>query len=365
MRNATLIALLVALATVAWGQIFYLQPFPDGNFPPGWSANNSRVVLSNQSVSSGYNPPPASGGFNMRMDDCKPAGETVQLTVSGVINTVGRTGIRVGFGRRRSNAHATAVAFAWSNNGTTWNTISSNVAAGATTAWDALFFDLPSGAENVSNLRFRFSYVTTIDTINCSFPPNFRIDDFAVGENFSLPIELLRFETQAEGDRTHLHWATATEYNSAYFEVERSGPDARFEAIGRVAAQGYAREARQYEFFDAKPLPGLNYYRLRLTDADGAFSYSPIRQVYALRGSGELRVFPSPAHDLLQVLGPVSDADDEVRWQVSDLLGRVWLQGNAASSAAWEIPVYDLPAGSYLLQCHSGGRRFTQMFQKR
>lgn len=364
MRNATLIALFLSLANLAWGQIFYLQPFPDDNFPPGWSANSGRVVLSNQSVSSGYNPPPASGGFNMRMDDCQPTGETVQLTVSGVISTVGRTGIRVGFGRRRSNAHATTVAFAWSNNGTTWNTISSDVAAGATTTWDALFFDLPSGAENVSNLRFRFSYAT-IETMNCTTPPNFRIDDFAVGENFSLPIELLRFEAQAEGDRMHLHWATAAEYNSAYFEVERSGLDAHFKAIGRVAAQGYARETRQYEFLDAKPLPGLNYYRLRLTDADGTFSYSPIRQAYVSRGGGELRVFPSPAHDLLQVIGPVSDADDGVRWQVLDLLGRVWLQGNGANSATWEIPVHDLPAGSYLLHCYLGGRPSTQLFQKR
>ncbi|MCS7036025.1 MAG: T9SS type A sorting domain-containing protein [Saprospiraceae bacterium] len=351
------------LSSPAWGQIFYLQPFPDENFPTGWSANNSRVTPNNQAVSSGYNPPPASGGYNMRMQDCLPLGETVQLNVNGVINTVGRTGIRVGFGRRRSNAFDTPVTFAWSNNGTTWTTISSDVTPVAGDVWEAVSFDLPSGAENVSNLRFRFSYVTQ-ENINCTAPPNFRIDDFAVGQNFSLPIELLRFEARAEGDRAHLHWATAVEFNSAYFEVERSGPDNRFVPIGRVAAKGYAREAREYEFLDTKPLPGLNYYRLRLTDADGSFSYSPIRQVYASRPGGELRVFPSPAQDFLRVVRQTAEGDEAVRWRVLDLLGRVWLQGNAANGAAWEIAVHDLPAGSYLLHCNLAGRPVTQLFQK-
>jgi hypothetical protein len=365
MKKAASIVLLFVLANVVSGQIFYLQTFNvhGPSFPPGWTTNDGRAVVNNQAVSSGYNPPPASGSYNVRMDDCQPLGQTVQVTVSGVISTVGRTGIRVGFGRRRSAAHDTPVALDWSSNGVNWNSISSDVAAGAATTWDAVFFDLPSGAENVSNLRFRFSYVTQED-INCTAPPNFRIDDFAVGENFSLPMELLRFEAEAEGKRAHLTWVTVAEYNSAYFEVERSGPDARFEVIGRVAAQGYAREARHYEFFDVKPLPGLNYYRLRMTDTDGSFSYSLIRQLYASRASGELQVFPSPAQDLLRVVSGASGVEEGVHWQVLDLLGRMWLQGNAANSVAWEIPVHDLPAGSYLLQCSLGGRPATQLFQK-
>lgn len=157
MKNAVLIFLLFHLANLAEGQIFYLQSFPDANFPPGWSANSSRVVPNNNAPSSGYNPPPASGGYNIRMQDCLPLDETVQLTVSGVISTVGRTGIRVGFGRRRSNAHATPISFAWSSDGVNWTTISSNLAPSASDVWDAVFFDLPTAAENVSNLRFRFS----------------------------------------------------------------------------------------------------------------------------------------------------------------------------------------------------------------
>ncbi len=362
MKKAVLIFLLFYLANLADGQIFYLQSFPDDNFPAGWSTNNSRVVPNNNAASSGYNPPPASGGYNIRMQDCLPLDETVQLTVSGVISTVGRTGIRVGFGRRRSNAHATPIAFAWSSDGVNWTTISSNVAPSASDAWDAVFFDLSTAAENVSNLRFRFSYVTQVN-MNCTTPPNFRIDDFAVGENFSLPMELLCFEARAEGSQVRLNWTTAVEYSSAHFEVERGGSDGRFESIGRVVALGYARQEHQYEFVDTAPWPGLNYYRLRLSDADGAFSYSPIRQVHVLYSSSKLRVFPSPARDFLHVVvaAPMPERT-VVRWRILDVPGRSWSEGIVTDGIDWEIPVRELPAGIYWLQCDLGRERLVQPF---
>ncbi len=362
MRKMACLSLFFLLGYALWGQIFYLQPFNSGTFPAGWSPSDSRIVLSNQSVSSGYNPPPASGGFNVRMDDCAPPGETVQLTVSGVISTVGRTGIRVGFGRRRSAAHATPVLLEWSSNGTTWNTISTDVAAGATTTWNALFFDLPAAAENVPNLRFRFSYVTQ-ESINCTTPPNFRIDDFAVGENFSLPVELLHFDVRPQAGRHHLHWATASEDHSAWFEVERSGEDFHFEPIGRVPAAGISREERHYEFSDDRPLRGANYYRLRLMDTDGTFSLSTIRQVHTGPDHGDFRVFPSPAQEVLHVIGRV-EAGQGTAWQVQDVLGRIWLRGTSAVGNAWEISVQTLPAGNYVLHCVVGSKVCAVRFQK-
>ena len=366
MKNSVFALLLFcSFSGAAVGQIFYLQPFTGGTFPPGWSATSTRVVINNQVPSSGYDPPPASGGNNVRMNDCLPLGETVELNVSGVISTVGRTGIRVGFGHRRSMAHATPVSLAWSSDGVNWNTLG-DVADGATTTWSALFFDLPAAAENVSNLRFRFSYVTQVNT-NCTAPPNFRIDDFAVGENFSLPVELLDFSAQAEGSTVRLKWATASEYQSAYFEVERSRTGEGFGALGRVAANGNTSEVQYYEFTDDKPLPGLNYYRLRLVDVDGAFSYSAMRRVFLPEYFGRLRLFPSPATEVVHVGRNAEFPWEEgVRWEIFDLLGRLCMQGFAAQpTEGWSIPLHELPVGQYLLRCTTTGMQETHRFQKR
>ncbi len=364
MRQTTFAVLFFVWANITWGQMFYYQPFGEF-FPAGWSANSGRVVMNDQAVSGGYNPPPASAGYNMRMDDCLPTGETVQATVSGVISTVGRTGIRVGFGRRRSNAHETPVAFAWSSDGVTWNTISTDVADIAPSSWSAVFFDLPASAENVANLRFRFSYVTQ-ENRNCTAPPNFRIDDFAVGENFSLPMELLYFDAKVVGTRTQLTWATASEQNSARFEVERSSEGTLFDAIGGLPAAVNSLKERPYEFSDEQPLPGANYYRLRMVDADGSFSYSPIRQVHVRFKEDPWQIFPSPAHEILQVvcLNPSFADSEPVQWYVLDLLGRVRLQGNHPDGAAWSIPLHTLSAGQYVFRGISAGRQWVQTFLK-
>ncbi len=365
-RKDTLFILLslILLNFSANGQIIYLEDFPSAAFPTGWSTNSSRVTPNNASPSSGYNPPPASGGYNMRLSDCEPVGDTITLTVSGVISTVGHTDIRVGFGAWRSSGFSRPISLRWSANGTTWNTISGNITDSVSTTWKLIYFDLPPAAQNVPNLRFRFSYVAQTNMSCTASPPVFRIDDFAVGKNFSLPVELIHFDVRAEGESIRLTWTTASEHNSAYFDIERSGSDARFEPIGRVAAVGYSLQERQYEFFDARPLPGTNYYRLRQADADGAFSYGPIRQVQAIMTADKLSVFPSLATSILYVSLSTPTADLEAHWQICDLMGRVWSQGIAADSGKWSIPVHDLPAGAYLLQYTISGRRLTRQFHK-
>lgn len=363
MKKTLFLSCLVLFSYEGLSQVFYIETFPSAAFPTGWSTNSSRVTPNNVSPSSGYNPPPASGGYNMRLSDCEPVGDTITLTISGVISTVGYTDIRVGFGVWRSSDFNRPVSFRWSANGSTWNTISGNITDSASTTWKLIYFDLPAAAQEVPNLRFRFSYVAQTNMSCTASPPTFRIDDFAVGENFSLPVELMRFDARPESEGIRLTWATASEHNSAYFDVERSSADMRFDLIGRVAAAGHSLQERQYEFFDARPLPGINYYRLRQTDANGTFSYSPIRQVQTTP-TATLSVFPSPATSVLHVSVPAPTADVEARWQICDLMGRLWRQGTTTDSNRWSIPVHDLSPGAYLLQCAIGGRTLTQRFQK-
>lgn len=367
MRKIILLVVIPILCQqITKSQIIYLQSFPSADFPTGWSTNSSRVTPNNASSSSGYNPPPASGGYNMRMQDCEPMGDTITLTVSGVVSTVGRADIRVGFGVWRSAGFNRPISLRWSANGATWNTISSNITDSASVTWKLIYFDLPPEAEEVPDLRFRFSYVTQTNASCTGSPPVFRIDDFAVGENFSLPVELLYFDARPEDRGVRLMWATASEQNSAYFDVERGGPDTGFKFLERIAAAGNSLEIRQYEFFDAHPLPGFNAYRLRLTNTDASFSFSPIRQVMtSVAPSGLLQVFPSPTDEVLHVAILDDFAKFGLHWQICDLLGRIWQHGVVAEASAWAISVRELPAGHYVLRCAGNGRHMAQRFQKR
>ena len=95
------------------------------------------------------------------------------------------------------------------------------------------------------------------------------------GQRTPLPVELSAFTATAEGAAVRLVWATASEKNSARFEVERSTDGRTFAAIGAVAAAGSSTALRSYELLDAT-LPASTatlYYRLKQVDQDGSFSY--------------------------------------------------------------------------------------------
>jgi len=361
MRYFILAALFFTLYGMAIGQTFYYTSFPDSLvFPSGWLPSDTRIALSNQVSSSGYSPPPASGATNVRFDDCLPQSQTVRLTVSGVISTMGKTGIRVGFGRRRSTAWTNSLALEWSSNGTAWNLVSSDISSGATTSWSSIFYDLPSDVEDVPNLRFRFSFVTQ-NAQNCTTPPNFRIDDFAVGSNFSLPVELAHFEARPASFQTHLTWSTASETTNAYFAVERSTDGRNFIEIGRVQGAGTVRETRQYNFWDARPAVGTNYYRLRQVDLDDNFAYSLVRAV-EFRGNTLVRIFPSPVQDVLNLEWASNGDEQEGIWEVWDMAGRLLAKGN--NSSTFTIPVHDWHPGTYMLRIATARQNAVQTFLK-
>ena len=68
-----------------------------------------------------------------------------------------------------------------------------------------------------------------------------------------LPVALTAFTATAAGPAAvRLAWATASERNSAVFEVERSLDGRGFGRIGSVAAAGSSSAPRRYELLDAE-----------------------------------------------------------------------------------------------------------------
>ncbi|MEL6652252.1 MAG: hypothetical protein AAFQ87_15735, partial [Bacteroidota bacterium] len=62
--------------------------------------------------------------------------------------------------------------------------------------------------------------------------------------------ELLAFEGVAVEDGIELRWTTASEFNSAYFAIERQQEDGEFASINMQKAATYSRSLRSYFFID-------------------------------------------------------------------------------------------------------------------
>ncbi|MDQ2769949.1 MAG: fibronectin type III domain-containing protein [Bacteroidota bacterium] len=190
--------------------------------------------------------------------------------------------------------------------------------------------------------------------------------DFTAGGDFNvnpLPVELAAFTATAAGPAVRLAWATASEKNSARFEVERSTDGREFERLGMVAASGSSSSARAYGYLDNQvpktPSPqALLYYRLKQVDLDGSFSYSPVRTV-ALTAKAEagLALYPNPAHGGAATL---TGARPGTLVTAFDTLGRpvASASADALGTAVLALPA-GLPTGVYLVRAGSKALRLT------
>lgn len=109
---------------------------------------------------------------------------------------------------------------------------------------------------------------------------------FGSGPNNPLPIELLNFSATALPDHVLLNWATASETNNAWFEVERSHNLADWNLVCRQPGAGNSNSVLSYADKDLQPVQGISYYRLKQTDFDGSESLSnPVAVNYNTSGS--------------------------------------------------------------------------------
>ena len=92
-----------------------------------------------------------------------------------------------------------------------------------------------------------------------------------------LPIELISFEGHDHEGCNHLDWATASEANTDYYDVEWSRDAYEWDIIGTLPAAGNSNMNLYYNYVVENPLPIVNYYRLIQYDWDGMYEiFGPI-----------------------------------------------------------------------------------------
>lgn len=97
--------------------------------------------------------------------------------------------------------------------------------------------------------------------------------------NGFLPVELISFDVDLFDDEALLSWSTASELNNAGFEIQHAADQSDFELVDFVEGHGTTTEVKSYEFSISNLEPGLNRFRLKQTDFDGATEFSPIVEI--------------------------------------------------------------------------------------
>ncbi|HRD56669.1 MAG TPA: T9SS type A sorting domain-containing protein [Ferruginibacter sp.] len=138
--------------------------------------------------------------------------------------------------------------------------------------------------------------------------------------NGTLPLTLLEFSGKNTVVGNELIWKTAQEINTSHFEIQWSSNGQQFNSISTLPAAGNSTQTKQYRFLHTQPLSGNNFYRLKMVDADGRFTYSNIVTVQVKSAGNAVDVFPNPVVQVMQ-LKITSLKNETVQLQLINAMG--------------------------------------------
>lgn len=102
------------------------------------------------------------------------------------------------------------------------------------------------------------------------------------------------------GNDVSLNWKTLTEANTKSFEIERSTDGINYVKVGEKTAAGNSVSEISYSSVDPNMNVPVYYYRLKMLDFDGRFSYSNVVIVRKSMIKG-IKTFPNPATDHVNI----------------------------------------------------------------
>lgn len=138
--------------------------------------------------------------------------------------------------------------------------------------------------------NYEYGYVLTTST------NSFSSFYFARNNFTALPVTLISFTAAKQNNKVQLNWKTENEINFSRFDVEKSSDAVSFNNLSTVASAN--RPVNNYTTIDASPVKGMNYYRLKMVDTDGAYKYSDIAKIN-FDGKSTLTLWPNPASNQL------------------------------------------------------------------
>ncbi len=183
-----------------------------------------------------------------------------------------------------------------------------------------------------------------------------------------VPVELVSFAADANGNNVNLNWSTATEINNSGFEIERSVisnevRNTNWEKVGFVNGNGTTTETQMYSYVDEDLASGKYLYRLKQIDFNGTFEYSnEVEVVVNIPDKFELsQNYPNPFNPTTKIQFNIPTAGN-VKLIVYNLLGQniktlvSEFKESGTHSVNFDAP--ELTSGVYIYKLESGG--FTQ-----
>jgi hypothetical protein len=180
--------------------------------------------------------------------------------------------------------------------------------------------------------------------------------EYSSGELYSisssvLPLVLVNFEGSSKDTYNELVWTTESEVNFNHFILEKKQTNTDFIEIAQIDGKGNEYSQTAYNYRDYE-IANDAYYRLKMADLDGTFTYSKIISIKSAPAS-EYAIFPNPAGDYLYISNP---AEKLIKYYIVNEMGQIIQSKIRSADSKININTVDLPAGIYFINIEASAK---------
>lgn len=170
-----------------------------------------------------------------------------------------------------------------------------------------------------------------------------------------VPLTLVSFTVTKNRNNNVLNWVTVNEIKSGFFDIERSFIGNGFTRIGRVNSNN-SIAINNYSFTDATPLapPASSkvFYRLKMVDKDGSYTYSDVKSVNVNSGFN-VSIYPNPVRNNL-TLYIASLKKESISITIINAEGKMLYSKQAWAAQGQSVEVINVTSlsnGAYYIKC--------------
>jgi hypothetical protein len=172
--------------------------------------------------------------------------------------------------------------------------------------------------------------------------------------NAPLPIVVNYLTGRRQGSNHLLNWrVTCATSPRATMTLERSSDSRNYSGLYTITADA-ARCQQPFDYIDASPLKGMNYYRLKIVDADGHVTYSTtVALLNAAKGFDIISIAPNPVVTDNFKLNVASAVAGKLEIVIFDMQGRLVNKPTVSLIAGFNslpINVANLSPGTYTIK---------------
>lgn len=163
-----------------------------------------------------------------------------------------------------------------------------------------------------------------------------------------LPVKLISFDGTLNARNVTLKWSVTNEINLLQYEVEVSANGNEFTQIGSLVAA----KKGTYSFLGVQK-DAKSYYRLKMVNKDGSFSYSKTISVIA-DDKKSIFIYPNPASSYINIVSENTNFNKRII--ILDALGRKVLEKILPINGSTIISTSTFINGTYFLQMIEGDK---------